>query len=192
MCSSILCLGDAVLTACIKKEREVRLDSQSVPSHEKMVCLFPVLFLLTVTLLDSGGSLREAEIRPATRPGALHSAGDAEEIPPAGVWSVGLSDPILISVWTGRLHDETSCSVSTAATLHSSVSPRVFVFKSKNSSFTGKVFLVSNLRHVISSCSTLYPAGHALCNRDFLKYLGNTKKLIQCPDLFRPNMLPDS
>lgn len=93
MCSSIPCLGGAVLTDCIKKGREAKWDSQSVPSHEKMVCLFPVLFLLTVTLLDSGGSLREAEMRPAARPGALRSAGDAEEIPPAGVWSVGLREP---------------------------------------------------------------------------------------------------
>lgn len=163
MCFSILCLGGAVLTPCIKKAREVKFDSQSVASHEKMVCLFPVLFLLTVTLLDSGGSLREAEIRPTARPGALRSAGDAEEIPPAGVWSVGPSDPILISVWTGCPQDETSCSVSAAATLHSSVSTHVFVFWIiKLTSFTGKLFLVGNLRHVISSCSTLYPA---LCNR---------------------------
>lgn len=42
-------------------------------------------FLLTVVLLDSRGSLWEVGVSSTTHPGALCSAGDAEEIPPEGV-----------------------------------------------------------------------------------------------------------
>lgn len=49
------------------------------------------VFLLTAALLESRGSLSEAGISSTTRPGALCSDGDAEEVPPAGVRAVKLN-----------------------------------------------------------------------------------------------------
>lgn len=48
-------------------------------------------FLHTAALLDSRGSLSEAGISSTTRPGALCSDGDAEEVPPSGVQTVKLN-----------------------------------------------------------------------------------------------------
>lgn len=45
--------------------------------------------------------------------------------------------------------------------------PTCVCFVNLKTSFTVKLFLVGHLHHVISSCSTLYPVGHALCSRDF-------------------------
>ncbi len=48
--------------------------------------------LPTATLLDSRGSLSEAGVCSTAHPGALGSAEDAEEVPPAGVWTVQLRE----------------------------------------------------------------------------------------------------
>lgn len=74
-------------------------------------------FLLTVTLLDSRGSLSEAGVRSTAHPGALRSAGHAEEILPAGVWTVqlrtqgGRSDLIM---FLQQLEDWTQSSVQSS------------------------------------------------------------------------------
>ena len=72
---------------------------------------FDFTFLLTVTPLDSRGSLSEAGVCSSSHPGALGSAGDAEEIPPAGVWTVQLREQrdgsdLIVSTAAGRRDPE--------------------------------------------------------------------------------------
>lgn len=78
---------------------------------EKHVCLFSSS-LLTVTLLDSRGSLWEAGVCSTAHPGALRSAGDAEEIPPAGVRTVELRERPSLCSWTQSLVQHPSSSAS--------------------------------------------------------------------------------
>lgn len=49
-----------------------------------------LVFLLTVTWLQSGGGLSKAGVSPTAHPGARSSAGDAQEVPGGGVCPVQL------------------------------------------------------------------------------------------------------
>ena len=78
------------LVAPGKADGENGCPGNERPSHEASGVSALTSPLLTGALLDAGGSLSEAGVGSAARPGAFGSAGDAEEIPPAGLWTAHL------------------------------------------------------------------------------------------------------
>lgn len=134
-----------------KRQPKVKLDLQRVPYCERMVCLFIVFFMVTVALLDSRGSLWEAGVHTAAHPGALGSAGDAEEVPSAGVRPVGLN-----------LHFGTVLDLHFL--LHKACSSISKVWQLQFGDFHRCVlrssYFLLQLKHLINSRSTCYLAGH--------------------------------
>lgn len=77
-----------------KKHFMLMMSVVSMVMHTNYTCCFCSdfgAFLLTAALLDSRGSLSDAGVSSTTRTGALCSDGDAEEVLPAGVWTVKLN-----------------------------------------------------------------------------------------------------
>lgn len=137
----VCCLQWSPLSSC----SSVRCSKSSC----LLRCFWHFTFLLTVTPLDSRGSLSEAGVCSSSHPGALGSAGDAEEIPPAGVWTVQLREQcdrsdLIVTTAAGRRDSEPCLKTHLICFLTNEFNSDSLQFTGKRQSFTYSLTVQQN------------------------------------------------